>query len=251
MLVHARDIARACVAATSLRRNHPDWFQWLFVHDTPPAPWEDFAAGIFDARMATPELPPPAKPSAHGSRSTNEPWRTPALLERAFAAPFEAGADVVICVDACHVWMKPWPSLQTALDSHEIVIANAGLVAARRSTHPERLSAAIGQAFRDDFGPSSSMHDFFVLDDAGFGFDRARHEELPLRFAPDGSLRQGDLPIITVDFRGSATTEFEARCGLPAFGTEWVELTKWYAGQLKRFGDADGAADQLRRGQPG
>lgn len=255
MLVRTHDIARACVAATSLRRHHPAWFQWLFVHDALPAPWEDFACGVFDARMVSSELPPrpaPAGPTPHGKPAARPAWPEAAWLERGFAALFEAGAETAVYLDTHHVWMKPSPSLEAALERHDIVVSNAGLIAVRRATSADRLSAALAGLLSSEtpHAPGTAS-DVLVLDDAGFGLDHARLETLPLRFAPDGSLRQGDQPVTTVNFRNSAMTESEARCGLPALGTEWVELTKWYASELRRFGGAGAAAHQLSRSQPG
>lgn len=251
-VVRTCDIARACIAATSLRRHHPDWFQWLFIHHTLPAPWEDVSAGVFDARVTTSELPPSASLTTRDGRSAKLTWRSAALVERAFALLFEAGADSAVWVDAHHVWMRPLPLLQEALETHDIVLWNADLVAVRGDARPERLSAALARAFSPaEFDQTGSGHNFPVLDDPGFGLDQASLEKLPLHFSPEGDLWQGDQPVTTVNFRDSATTEFEARCSLPAFGTEWLELTKWYAGQLRRFGDDSAASVQLLRNQPG
>lgn len=276
MLVNAHDIARACVASVSIRRHHPEWLQWLFIHDTLPAPWADFASGVFDTRMATPQLPPlTSNARLQGSRKIAAAHsRSAALLGSAFAHLFNEGADSAIYVDANHVWMAPLQSLQEAQNAHDVVVSDVSrrehhdeseisssdqdqcqfnahswfaprppLIAVRR-TAAESLPSVLADIFQPHEIARSGMH---VLDDESLGVDLESARNGPLRFATGGNLQLGERMVTTVNFYGGADFGFEAEATLSALGTPWLELTKWYANQLRRFGgDSAVSARQLR-----
>ncbi|MDP9974964.1 hypothetical protein J2W39_006248 [Variovorax paradoxus] len=285
MVVDTRDIARACVASASVRRHHPNWFQWLFVHDRLPAPWADLTSGVFDIRIATPQLPlPKSYGQSRAFREIAAPhWRSAALLGSAFAHLFEAGADSAIYLDANHVWLKSLRSLQEAQDAHDVVISDVSrrhqregpqgstpdqsqcrldkyswfaphphLIAVRHTAEAENLSSVLADAFRTHASrqASSTLPGIHVLDDEGFGVNFESTRDLPLRFATDGSLRLGDRMVTTVNFHPDAVFEVEARSILRALGTPWLELTKWYDAQLTLFGgDSATGAHELHHNQ--